>query len=126
MSEPVSGTSAIAAALTGVSLYGLFSENDYGVLFGAFAGATFYIASVIELSNFRRLAYFVVSYIAGVLCSGLIGAKLNELTGYRDKPLDALGAVLVSALAIKILTMLNNDFTILINRVRGDDSQSKK
>ena len=126
MSEPVSGTSGIATALTCVGLYGLFSGSDYGVLFGAFAGATFYIASVTELSNFRPLAYFIVSYIAGVLCSGLVGAKLNELTHYTDKPLDALGAVLVSALAIKILTMLKNDLTALINRLRGDNDHIDK
>lgn len=126
MSEPVSGSSAIATALTGVGLYGLFSGSDYGVLFGAFAGSTFYIASATELTNFRRSAYFIVSYIAGVLCSGLVGAKLNELTYYTDKPLDALGAVLVSALAIRILTMLNNDFTTLIKRLRGDENHIEK
>ncbi|GKM13366.1 hypothetical protein NUBL21995_46950 [Klebsiella pneumoniae] len=34
--------------------------------------------------------------------------KLSDLTGYNDKPLDAIGAVIISALAVKILTFLNN------------------
>ncbi len=49
-----------------------------------------YIATAADLSAPRRMAYFVVSYIAGVLCSGLVGSKLSDLTGYNDKPLDAM------------------------------------
>ncbi len=60
-----------------------------------------YIATAADLSAPRRMAYFVVSYIAGVLCSGLVGSKLSDLTGYNDKPLDAIGAVIISALAVK-------------------------
>jgi hypothetical protein len=37
-----------------------------------------------------------------------VGSKLAQATGYSDKPLDAIGAVIVSALAVKILTFLNN------------------
>lgn len=126
MSEPLLGTSTITTALTGVSLYGFISKNGYDVIFGALAGAIFYTASAAELSKFRRLAYFIVSYIAGVVCSGLVGAKLKELTGYSDKPLDALGAVLVSALAINILKSLNNEFLSIIKWLRGTDRHSRK
>lgn len=108
MSDPISGTGLAGGVLTGVSIYGLFTGTDYGVVFGAFAGAVFYIATTADLTATRRLAYFIVSYIAGVLCSGLVGSKLANLTGYSDKPLDAIGAVIVSALAVKILTFLNN------------------
>ncbi len=108
MSDPISGTGLAGGALTGASVYGLLTGTDYGVVFGAFAGAVFYIATAADLSASRRLAYFIVSYIAGILCSGLVGSKLANLTGYSDKPLDAIGAVIVSALAVKILTFLNN------------------
>lgn len=108
MSEPITGTGLAGGALTGASVYGLLTGTDYGVVFGAFAGSVFYIASTADLSTSRRLAYFIVSYIAGILCAGLVGAKLSALTGYSDKPLDAIGAVIVSALAVKILTFLNN------------------
>lgn len=108
MSEPITGTGLAGGALTGASVYGLLTGTDYGVVFGAFAGSVFYIASAADLSISRRLAYFIVSYIAGMLCAGLVGAKLSALTGYSDKPLDAIGAVIVSALAVKILTFLNN------------------
>ncbi|HDX8924498.1 TPA: phage holin family protein [Klebsiella oxytoca] len=108
MSEPITGTGLAGGALTGASVYGLLTGTDYGVVFGAFAGSVFYIATAADLSATRRMAYFVVSYIAGVLCSGLVGSKLSALTGYTDKPLDAIGAVIISALAVKILTFLNN------------------
>ena len=107
MSEPITGTGLAGGALTGASVYGLLTGTDYGVVFGAFAGSVFYIVSAADLSTSRRLAYFIVSYIAGMLCAGLVGAKLSALTGYSDKPLDAIGAVIVSALAVKILTFLN-------------------
>ncbi|HBV4542716.1 TPA: hypothetical protein MDY69_004416 [Klebsiella pneumoniae] len=108
MSEPITGTGLAGGALTGASVYGLLTGTDYGVVFGAFAGSVFYIATAADLSAPRRMAYFIVSYIAGILCSGLVGSKLSDLTGYNDKPLDAIGAVIISALAVKILTFLNN------------------
>lgn len=108
MSDPISGTGLAGGALTGASIYGLLTGTDYGVVFGAFAGSVFYIATASELSATCRLAYFIVSYIAGILCAGLVGSKLSDWTGYSDKPLDAIGAVIISALAVKILTFLNN------------------
>lgn len=107
MSDPISGTGLAGGVLTSQRLW-ISVGTDYGVVFGAFAGAVFYIATAADLSATRRLAYFVVSYIAGIICSGLVGSKLADWTGYSDKPLDAIGAVIVSALAVKILTFLNN------------------
>lgn len=112
MSDPVSGTSIIVAGgLMGAGMFGLVTGIDYGVVFGAFAGAVFYVATAVNITRFRLAAYFMTSFIVGVLGSGLIGTKLAIWTGYSDRPLDALGAlgaVLISALIIKILTFLNN------------------
>ncbi len=81
MSDPFSGTGLAGLALTGASVYGLLTGTDYGVVFGAFAGAVFYIATAADLSVLRRLAYFFVSYIVGILCSGLLGSKLTSSDG---------------------------------------------
>lgn len=109
MSDPVSGTSAIVTGgLMAASLFGLITGIDYGVVFGAFAGAVFYVATAANISRFRLAAYFMTSFIVGVLGAGLIGTKLAIWTGYNERSLDALGAVLISALIIKILTFLNN------------------
>ena len=126
MSDPISGTGLAGGALTGASVYGLLTGTDYGVVFGAFAGAVYYVATAADLTTPRRVAYFLVSYIAGVLCAGLVGSKLAVLTGYSDKPLDALGAVIISALAIKILTFFNNqDLAGMFSRFRGGTNGNK-
>ena len=91
----------------GAGMFGLVTGIDYGVVFGAFAGAVFYVATAVNITRFRLAAYFMTSFIVGVLGSGLIGTKLAIWTGYNERPLDALGAVLISALIIKILTFLN-------------------
>lgn len=124
--DPISGTGMAAGALTGVTFFGIFSGLDYGVVFGAFAGAVYYVATAADLTTPRRVAYFLVSYIAGVLCAGLVGSKLAQATGYSDKPLDALGAVLISALAIKILTFVSNqDLAGLFSRFKGGADGNK-
>lgn len=123
--DPISSTGA-ATALTGVTFFGILSGLDYGVVFGAFAGAVYYVATAADLTTPRRVAYFLVSYIAGVLCAGLVGSKLAVVTGYSDKPLDALGAVIISALAIKILTFFNNqDLAGMFSRFRGGANGNK-
>ena len=125
MSDPVSGTSAIVTGgLMAASLFGLIAGIDYGVVFGAFAGAVFYVATAVNISRFRLAAYFMTSFIVGVLGAGLIGTKLAIWTGYRELSLDALGAVLLSALIIKILTFLNNqDLTELYKILTRNNSE---
>ncbi|MGQ3608628.1 putative holin, partial [Klebsiella pneumoniae] len=56
MSEPITGTGLAGGALTGASVYGLLTGTDYGVVFGAFAGSVFYIATAADLSAPRRMA----------------------------------------------------------------------
>lgn len=123
--DPITSTGA-ATALTGVTFFGILSGLDYGVVFGAFAGAVYYVATAADLTTPRRVAYFLVSYIAGVLGAGLVGSKLAVWTGYIDKPLDALGAVIISALAIKILTFVfNQDLAGVFSRFRGGTNGNK-
>ena len=74
-------------------------------VFGAFAGATFCAASSPGLGPLKQVAYFLVSRAAGITGSGRVGSKLQQWTGYRDHPLDALGA----AVAIRFLTSLIHD-----------------
>lgn len=126
MSDPVSGTVAAGAALTGVSIFGLLTGTDYGVVFGAFAGAVFYVATAADLNLIQRAAYFVVSYFAGIYGSGLVGSKLASITNYSDKPLDALGAVILAASTIKILTFFSQqDPSTWFQRWRGGTNGNK-
>ncbi len=107
----------------GASVFGLATGTDYGVVFGAFAGAVFYVATATNIGRIRLVAYFITSFIVGVLGAGLIGTKLAAITHY-EKPLDALGAVIISAMCIKFLTFLNsqdlNSLFSILSRIRRD------
>lgn len=129
MSEPVSGTAIATGGLMGASIFGMVTGIDYGVVFGAFAGAVFYVATAANVSRIRLSGYFLTSFIVGVLGAGLVGSKLTCWTGYRERPLDALGAVLISALIIKVLTFLHsqdlNSLFNMLTRFRGGGSSGK-
>ena len=96
-----------AVSSPGASVVSHLGGINYSVLFGAFAGAVFYVAGAADLRLVVRAAYFIVSWIVGVFGAGLAGAKLADLLGYSDHPLDGLGAVLLSAMAIKTLTFFS-------------------
>lgn len=50
MSEPLSG-SGTAVALGGATVFGLFTGTDFGIVFGAFAGALFVATMPQEISG---------------------------------------------------------------------------
>ncbi|MDD9214906.1 phage holin family protein [Klebsiella quasipneumoniae] len=127
--EPISGTAVASAGLAGASVFGLATGIDHGVVFGAFAGSVFYVATAANVTRLRLVAYFVTSFIVGVIGAGLLGSYLASWTHYSDRPLDALGAVIVSAITIKVLTFLNNQemsgLIGMLSRMRGGGSNGK-
>ena len=51
MSDPLTGTGAVlGGGLLGSVLYGVFTHTDFGVVFGAFGGAVFYVATAANLT----------------------------------------------------------------------------
>ncbi|NCG99787.1 holin, partial [Cronobacter malonaticus] len=102
MSEPLSG-SGTAAALGGVTVYGLFTGTDFGMVFGAFAGALFVATLPQALSVWRVAAHFLVSFIVGVLGADVLASLLIEGLGLYSKSVDALCAVLVAVVSVKVL-----------------------
>ncbi|BCQ34586.1 MULTISPECIES: putative holin [Erwiniaceae] len=126
MAAMIFAVSLGAAVTKGAGVAGFIGATDYGVLFGAFAGAVFYVVTAAELQVIRRAAYFMVSWIVGIYGAGLVGAKMALLLGYSDKPLDGLGAVLLSALAIKTLTFFSQqDPSKWLARWRGGPHGNK-
>lgn len=126
MAAMIFAVSLGAAVTKGASVAGFIGTTDYGVMFGAFAGAVFYVVTAAELRVIRRAAYFMVSWIVGIYGAGLVGAKMALVLGYSDKPLDGLGAVLLSALAIKTLTFFSQqDPAKWLSRWRGGPHGNK-
>jgi len=107
MSDPATST-VIAATLTGATLFGAVTQTDYGIIFGAFAGAVYYVATASDVPLFKRACYFMTSFMVGVLGAGIFGDRLASWTGYNKQTLAPLAAVIVSALAIKWLAWLNS------------------
>ena len=84
MSEPLSGTGT-AVALGWATAFGLFTNTDFGVVFGAFAGALFVATMPQALSAWRVAAHFLVSFTIGVLGAKALASYLATKTGYiRD------------------------------------------
>ena len=115
MSEPLSG-SGTAAALGGATVYGLFTGTDFGIVFGAFAGALFVATMPQKISAWRVAAHFLVSFIVGVLGARVLSAWIASKTGYDGTSAEALCAVLV-AVGLNLL------FCVLVIRARGNVSK---
>lgn len=127
--EPVSGTGT-AAALGWATAYGFFTGTDFGIVFGAFAGALFVATMPQALSVWRIAAHFLVSFIIGVLGAEVLASWLVKQTGFDSAPVDALCAVLVSVVSVKILSFIHQqDITSLISglfsRSRGGGGNVK-
>ncbi|ELY2772936.1 holin [Cronobacter sakazakii] len=123
MSEPLSG-SGIAAAPGGVTVYGLFTGTDFGMVFGTFAGALFVATLPQALSVWRVAAHFLVSFIVGMLGADVLASLLVEGRGLYSKSVDALCAVLVAVVSVKVLSFIHQqDIASLVSglfaRMRG-------
>lgn len=123
MSEPLSGTGT-AAALGGATAFGLFTNTDFGIVFGAFAGALFVATMPQALSAWRVAAHFLVSFIIGVLGAKALASYLATKISYDGASAEALCAVLVSVVSVKILSFIHQQdigslISGLFSRLRG-------
>ncbi|MFP1483556.1 putative holin [Escherichia coli] len=114
-SLPLSG-SGTAAALGGVTVFGLFTGTDFGIVFGAFAGALFVATMPQTLSAWRVAAHFLVSFIVGVLGARGVAGYMAERIGFNSASVDALCAVLVSVVSVKVLSFIHQqEITSLVS-----------
>lgn len=88
------------------------------------AGALFVATMPQALSAWRVAAHFLVSFIIGVLGAEVLASWLVKRTGFDGAPVDALCAVLVSVVSVKILSFIHQqDIASLVSglfsRLRG-------
>ncbi len=87
-------------------------------MFGAFAGALFVATMPQSLSVWRVVAHFLVLFIVGVLGARVLSAWIASKTGYDGTSADALCAVLVSVVSVKILSFIHQqDIASLVSGV---------
>ena len=69
MAEPHTSSFLIAATAAGIGLSTLFPSIDGNALIGAFAGSSLVAISSKNLSFLKRLAYMLISLVAGYLAA---------------------------------------------------------
>lgn len=109
MHEPVSGT-AITSGLGATTLLSYWAGIPSGVIIGSFAGAVVYVLTNSDVPLFKRLSFFLISFIVGIIGAGY-AAKVIEgftriLTQTEVTVDHSVGALIAAALAIKLLLSL--------------------
>ncbi|NVM80039.1 hypothetical protein FHW83_005884 [Duganella sp. SG902] len=115
MAEPIPSTVTIATA--GIGLAALFPGVDGNALIGAFAGAALLVVSSKDLNLVKRLAYLVISMIAGYQ-----GAQdIVNWTPIRSTGVAAFfGAACAIVIALQLIERLKSfDLLSLIGKKGG-------
>lgn len=109
MHEPVSGT-AIATGLSATTLLSYWAGIPSGVVIGSFAGAVVYVLTNSDIPIFKRLTFFFISFVVGIMASDYFTKIIEATTSLfirREIQVDAsIGALVASAIAIKLLLSL--------------------
>jgi Putative phage holin len=105
MAEP--STTTLAAVSAGIGLASLFPGIDGNALIGAFTGAALVVVSSKDLSIATRLAYLLISLIAGYIAAPEV---------VRVSPINSTGVAAFFAAALAITVTLQ-----LIERVKSFD-----
>ncbi|QNM96384.1 putative holin [Chitinimonas koreensis] len=106
MAEPITATTSATPALLGVTLLALFPGLDAATVLGAFAGAAVFVVSARELTRWQRLAYFAAALAAGVVLGRFAADLLTGWLPMRVAIPAGVGALLSSAVVIKLLLWL--------------------
>ena len=104
MAEPISTSSgATVAALTGAGAVSLVPGIDPATALGAFAGAAVFALNASDLSTPKKLAFLLLSIVAGVLTAPLSAGLIATFLPAKLEVSEGVGALVASALAVKVL-----------------------
>lgn len=129
MPEPVSSTATSTALLSGVTLAGILTGFEPGILIAAFAGAVIFVLSADDFSLWEKALLFIVSIVVGLSAAHLTASIASSVlsTVLQDKIVVAppVGALLASAAAVRVLMLFSakTEGKSLIDRLfnRGGD-----
>lgn len=121
MAEPIS-TSSASATLAAVGLLALFPGVPAESVLGAFAGAVVFILSSQELTLIRKAAFFLVSFVTGVIAGPTVASLLASAAPASVKVSPGVGAMVAAAVIVKLLQWLirrANDPDAVLREWRG-------
>jgi len=125
MVEPAGTTGAATTALTGVTVVGLLSGVDSGVLIGAFAGAVIFVMSASEFSWLKKMVLFVASLLVGILTAPFAADIITWATPAGIEAHEPVGALVASAIAVRLLMSVSQNPTGFFDRFRRGGSDVK-
>ncbi|EFE94014.1 hypothetical protein HMPREF0758_4109 [Serratia odorifera DSM 4582] len=125
MAEPVGTTGAATTAVTGVTVVGLLSGVDSGVLIGAFAGAVIFVMSASEFSWLKKMALFVASLLVGILAAPFAADIITWATPVGIEAHEPVGALVASAIVVRLLMSASQNPTGFFDRFRQGGSNAK-
>ncbi|QRQ88516.1 putative holin [Cupriavidus oxalaticus] len=126
MAEP---STTAALAVTSVGAITLLPGVDAATVLGAFAGAAVFVLNADEMSTPKKLAFLVLSMVAGCLAAPLAAALIAKALPTDTAVSHGVGALVASAVLVKILLALirlagNSDRLITI--IRGNSQGGNK
>jgi hypothetical protein len=105
MAEPVS-TSYATGSVVAVGSLSLLPGVEAAVILGAFAGAVVFVLSATDLTNAKKVGFFAISFIAGILSASIAAALMSSLLPERIEVSEGLGALVAAAVAVRLLLWL--------------------
>ncbi|MGO4813368.1 putative holin [Cupriavidus sp. 2MCAB6] len=129
MAEPIATSSAAAVAVTAAGAITLLPGVDAATVLGAFAGAAVFALNSDELSMRKKLAFLVLSVVAGCLSAPLTAALIAKVLPTEAGVGHGVGALVASAVMVKLLLALirfadNSDK--VIGLLRGNKQEETK
>lgn len=129
MAEPIATSTTAALAVTSVGAITLLPGVDAATVLGAFAGAAVFVLNADEMSTPKKLAFLVLSIVAGCLAAPLAAALIAKALPTDAEVSHGVGALVAAAVLVKILLALirlagNSDRLITI--IRGNSQGGNK
>lgn len=109
MSDPLTGTGAATAMITSASVIGVVSGLDAGVVIGAFSGAVVFVLVAADMSLWRKLTMFAVSFLLGIISAEFVAGLVNSVSPVEVKAGAPVGAMIAGAMVVRVLMGLSSD-----------------
>ena len=126
MAEPlISTTAGATVVISGLTIAGLYPVINAGVLIAAFAGSLIFVITDKEFSRWARWFLFLASVLSGIAAAPFAAGVINYLTPQAIEARLPTGALVASAVAVRVLMVLMNDPFSFIARIRGGGKNAK-